>query len=211
MYLERPLKEFIADTAAYTSVPGGGSVAALVGALGSALLSMVGNFTSGKEKFKSVKPQVQSISKELDLLTFQLCSLIEDDISAYQSFSRVSSLLRKTQAKKTLGNELLQKALKKAAEVPFKTCESSFELINIASRLLEIGNPRLVSDVGVGVILAAACLESAALNVEINLSCIDDQAYVKEKKLALASLSEKAKISTSQILKDVKDKLKVET
>ena len=92
MYLERPLKDFIEDTASRTPTPGGGSVAALVGALGSCLLRMVGNFTIGKEKFKSVEKDMELILSELNLFTLRFCRLMQDDISAYQNFSRVSSL-----------------------------------------------------------------------------------------------------------------------
>ncbi|MBE0478479.1 cyclodeaminase/cyclohydrolase family protein [Candidatus Aerophobetes bacterium] len=209
MYLERPLREFIADTSSRTPTPGGGSVAALVGALGSSLLSMVGNFTLDKEKFKSAEEEVQNILKELNLFTSKLCSLLEDDISAYQNFFKVSSLPKKTREEKQMREKLLQEALKKAAEVPFKTCELSFSLLNIASRLLEIGNPRLISDVGVGAILAQACLESAALNVEINLSYIKDQLLVKGKRESLASLLEKGNELTSKIVNKVQEALRV--
>ena len=205
MYLEKPLREFITDTSSRTPTPGGGSVAALVGALGSSLLSMVGNFTLDKEKFKSVEGEVQKILKELNLFTSKLCSLIEDDISAYQNFSRVSSLPRKTPEEKKMREKLLQEALKKAAQVPLETCELSFSLLNIASRLLEIGNPCLISDVGVGAILAQACLESAALNVEINLSYIKDQGFVKGKRESLVSLLKKGNKLASKIVDKVQE------
>ncbi|MCD6575011.1 cyclodeaminase/cyclohydrolase family protein [Candidatus Aerophobetes bacterium] len=207
MYLERPLKDFIEDTASRTPTPGGGSVAALVGALGSCLLRMVGNFTIGKEKFKSVEKDMELILSELNLFTLRFCRLMQDDISAYQNFSRVSSLPKDTPEEKKIRKEALQDALKKAAEVPFKMCEDSFELLKVASRILDIGNPRLISDVGVGAILAQACLESAALNVEINLSSIRDKNFVKQKRESLAKFLKEGEELAIKIIEKVRNKI----
>lgn len=207
MYLERPLKDFIEDTASRTPTPGGGSVAALVGALGSCLLRMVGNFTIGKEKFKSVEKDMELILSELNLFTLRFCRLMQDDISAYQNFSRVSSLPKDTPEEKKIRKEALQDALKKAAEVPFKMCEDSFELLKVASRVLDIGNPRLISDVGVGAILAQACLESAALNVEINLSSIRDKNFVKQKRESLTKFLKEGEELAIKIIEKVRNKI----
>ena len=207
MYLERPLKDFIEDTASRTPTPGGGSVAALVGALGSCLLRMVGNFTIGKEKFKSVEKDMELILSELNLFTLRFCRLMQDDISAYQNFSRVSSLPKDTPEEKKIRKEALQDALKKAAEVPFKMCEDSFELLKVASRILDIGNPRLISDVGVGAILAQACLESAALNVEINLSSIRDENFVKQKRESLTKFLKEGEELAIKIIEKVRNKI----
>ncbi|MCD6257423.1 cyclodeaminase/cyclohydrolase family protein [Candidatus Aerophobetes bacterium] len=207
MYLERPLKDFIEDTSSRTPTPGGGSVAALVGALGGALLSMVGNFTLGKKKFESVQKEIKDILQELNLYTSRLCELIQDDISAYQNFSRISSLPKNTQQERKIRMEAMEKALKNAAEVPLKTADLSLKLIKLASRLVSIGNPNLISDVGVGAILAEATLESAALNVEINLSYIKDAEFIKEKRKLLTSLLDEGKEFTLRIVKEVREKI----
>lgn len=207
MYLDKPLKDFINDTSSGTPTPGGGSVAALVGALGSSLLNMVGNFTSNKEKFKSVQQDVQKILKELNLFTFRFCELVQKDISAYQNFSQVSSLPRDSSEERETRRKLMQEALKKAVGPPLRTCESCFELMKIASRLLEIGNPHLISDVGVGAILAKASLESAALNVEINLSYIKDQQFIEEKRESLALLLKKGREVTSEVVEKVQKEI----
>ena len=207
MYLERPLKDFVKDTASRTPTPGGGSVAALVGALGGCLLSMVGNFTLGKEEFKLVEEEVRAILKKLDFFISDFCRLIQEDISAYGSFSRASSLPKKTPEEKKKRSIALQEALKRAAEVPLKMCEECVELLKIASCLFEIGNPRLISDVGVGAILAEACLESAALNVEINLSYIKDKVFVEEKRKLLRGFLEEGGKLADEVVKKVKEKI----
>ena len=207
MYLDRPLKDFITDTSSGVPTPGGGSVAALTGSLGSSLLSMVGNFTAGREEFKLVQKDVHTILVQLGTLTSKLCELIQQDILVYEHFSKVSSRPRNTPEEKKTRNELMQEALKKAAEVPMKTAECCFELLKLASRLGEIGNPRLISDVGVGALLAQAALESAVLNVEINLSYIKNHDYIKEKRESLVFFSKEGKKLATEIVEKVREKV----
>jgi len=207
MYLERPLKDFIRDTSSRTPTPGGGSVAALVGALGSSLLCMVGNFTLGKKKFESVQGEIKKLLDKLESLTSKLSELIQEDILAYQNFSRVSSMPKNTPVEKETREKALQNALKKAAQVPLETEKFCFELLKIAHRLLTIGNPNLISDVGVGAILAEAALESAALNVEINLSYIKDKEFVEKMRESVQNLLNESKVLTEKIVKKVQEKI----
>ena len=207
MYLDQPLKDFISDTSSRSPTPGGGSVAALTGALGSSLLSMVGNFTLGKEKFKLVEREIQEILTELSSFTRKLSGLIQEDISIYENFSRVSSFPKTSPEDKKIRDRAMQDALKKAAEVPLKVAERCLELLKIASQLLKIGNPRLISDVGVGAILAEAALKSAALNVEINLSYIKDEGFIERKKEILLSFLDKGKELTTEIVRKVRERI----
>ncbi|MBC7190489.1 cyclodeaminase/cyclohydrolase family protein [Candidatus Aerophobetes bacterium] len=207
MYVERPLKDFLEDVASRTPAPGGGSVAALTGALGSSLLCMVANFTLGKEKFKEVEEEVSIILRELKRCTDKLCRFMEDDISAYANFSRLLSLPKNTPQEKEKREKLLQEALKNAAQVPLKICEYCYELLTHASRLLEIGNPRLVSDVGVGAFLAWAGLESAALNVEINLPGIKDEIFVKERRSSISYFLKHGSQIYHQIRREVRKRI----
>ena len=107
----------------------------------------------------------------------------------------------------TIKSGAWQKALKKAAEVPMKTAECCFELLKLASRLGEIGNPRLISDVGVGALLAQAALESAVLNVEINLSYIKNHEYIKKKKESLVFFSKEGKKLATEIVEKVREEV----
>lgn len=207
MYLDRPLKNFIEDTCSSTPTPGGGSVAALTGVLGSSLLCMVGNFTEGKKKFESVQGEIKEILGELESFTSKLSDLIQEDISAYQNFKRASSMPKNTAQEKEDRSKSLQKALRRAAQVPLETAEFSFKLLKVANRLLTIGNPNLISDVGVGAILARAALESAVLNVEINLSYIKDQEFVGRVRKSLQSLLDESKSLTEEIVGEVREKI----
>ncbi|NQS88920.1 cyclodeaminase/cyclohydrolase family protein [Patescibacteria group bacterium] len=204
MYLDKPLKDFLLDTFSKTPTPGGGSVAALTGALGASLLGMAANYTVGKKKFKSVEGRIKEILKELEEKREKFSQLIREDIDAYQNFSKVLDMPKNTSEEKEARAQALQSSLKEATQVPLTTASVSFRLIEIAYELSSKSNPNLISDVGVGVILAWAALESAALNVKINLSRIKDSSFVEEKINFLLSEGEKIK---EDVVEKVKGKI----
>ncbi len=207
MYLDRPLKDFLLDTFSKTPTPGGGSVAALTGALGASLLGMAANYTVNKKKFKSVEGRIKEILKELEEKREKFSQLIREDIDAYQNFSKVLAMPKNTSEEKEARAQALQSSLKEATRVPLTTASVSFRLIEIAYELSSKSNPNLISDVGVGVILAWAALESAALNVKINLSRVKDSSFVEEKINFLLSEGEKIK---EDVVEKVKGKISSE-
>jgi glutamate formiminotransferase/formiminotetrahydrofolate cyclodeaminase len=207
MYLNQPLRSFLEDTASKTSTPGGGSVAALVGALGAALLCMVGNFTLGKPKFEKVERDIRRILKEADKLKGELSGLIQKDIEAYARFSRVSRMSKDTSELKEKRTQALQIALKDATQVPLTTAKSALRLIELAKLLLSRGNPNLITDVGVGVLLADAALQSAALNVQINLGYIKDEEFKKTSSSVLSSVLSQGREIKDKVIKGVRKKL----
>ncbi len=207
MYLNKPLKDFLLDTFSRTPTPGGGSVAALTGASGASLLGMVANYTLNKKKFKSVEERIKEILKELEEKRERLSQLIQEDIDAYQNFSRVMAMPKDNLEEREARAKALQSSLKEAAQVPLATASVSSRLIEIAYELLSKSNPNLISDVGVGVILAWASLESAALNVETNLSSIKDSSFVEEKRKFLSLLLSEGKKIKEDVIKKVKEKI----
>ena len=192
MYINKPLENFLEDTASGTPTPGGGSVAALVGSLGAALLCMVANFTVGKPKYKIVEKDVKEILKKTEELKNDLSALIQEDVEAYGKFAQASKMPKETPQMKKKRAQALQKALKEAAEVPWRTAEASFQVIELGQKLLPKGNPNLVTDIAVGVLLAEAALQSAVVNVESNLSFIKDEEYKKEKIIRLRLILSRA-------------------
>ena len=207
MYMDKPLRDFLLDTFSRTPTPGGGSVAALTGALGASVLGMVANYTLSKKKFKSVEERIKEILKELEEKRDRLSELIQKDIDAYQNFSKVMSMPKDTFEEREARTRALQSSLREASEVPLATASVSFRLIKIAYELLSKSNPNLISDVGVGVILAWATLESAALNVEINLSSIKDSSFVEKKRRSLSLLLSEGKKIKEEVVKKVKEKI----
>lgn len=197
IHLDSSLKEFIKDTSSKTPVPGGGSVAALVGALGASLLCMVANFTIGKKKYKDVEKEVKDILLQVEDVKTELSKLVEEDIKDYLKFSN-----------RDRNNESAsQKILREITLTPLKTAEYSLKVIKLARRLLGKSNPYLISDIGVGVLLAEAALRSAAFNVNINLKSIKDEKFKKEKKDILLAILFKGRKMKEELIEEIESAL----
>ncbi len=180
MYIDQPLRHFMDKLASKSPEPGGGSVAALTGALGAALVSMVSNLTLGKEKYKDVQPQIEQLLKESEKLRDEMQGLIQKDTEAYGALSVVYKMPKSTDDEKAARALKMQEALKEACKVPFEIGLKSLDVARLAERAAAIGNVAAVSDAGVAVLLAQACAQSAALNVKININSIKDEPYNKE-------------------------------
>lgn len=146
MYIKDSLKKYLDDLSAKLPAPGGGSAAALTGALGAALLSMVCNFTVGKEKYKSSEEQTREMLSQSERARSRFMELVDLDVQAYKS-----------------------KDVEKSLEVPLEVCRISAELSKVCPALADIGNVNLISDVGCAYDLFVAAFISARRNVEINL------------------------------------------
>lgn len=177
MYIDQPLRHFMDKLASNAPEPGGGSVAALTGALGAALVSMVANLTLGKEKYKNVQPQIEALLKESEKLRAEMQDLIQKDTEAFGAFSEVYKMPKNTDTEKAARTTKMQETLKKAAQVPLEIGLKALAVAKLAQCAAEIGNTALVSDAGVAVLLARACAQSAALNVKINVNSIKDEAF----------------------------------
>jgi len=187
-YLNSPLTTYLEDLASNKPAPGGGSAAALAGALGAALGSMVANFTVGKEKFAAVEEQARKALEECERLRGELAGLIQADVEAYSKYAAATGLPRSNEEEKEKRAAAIQQAMKAAAAVPLEACRKCQEILEVSRQLLEIGNPNLVSDVGCAAELAYAALRAALLNVEVNHAFIKDETYIKAQKEELAPL-----------------------
>ncbi len=177
-YLEEPLHTYVDALASGRPTPGGGSAAALVGALGAALNSMVANFTVGREKFAAVEEEVRELLARGEGLRMELQHLTQADTEAYAVVSAAYKMPRETEEQKAARDQAIQEALKRAAQVPLAAARACHEVLRIAAALVERGNPNLISDVGVAAKFALSGLECAVLNVEINLASIKDEEYI---------------------------------
>jgi formiminotetrahydrofolate cyclodeaminase len=172
--LDRPVREFLDQLASSAPAPGGGAAAALAGALGAALVAMTANLTVGRERFKSIEPQARALQVEADGLRGQLEAYVGLDVAAFAEVSAAYRLPRSTDAERASRDQAIQQALAGAAEVPLGTarvCRRALDICQTAAPLL---NPAVVSDVMVGATLAYGALESAAINVEVNLAGMTD-------------------------------------
>lgn len=174
MFADEPIRSYLERVASGEPTPGGGSVAALTAALGSSLVAMVANFTVGREKFKAQEDEVRAILEEEVRIRRELVDLVQEDAVAYAGVARAYRLPRSTAGEKEVRRKAVREALTQALRVPLRIMELSHACIRLAERLLERGNPNLISDVGVAASLSAAAMECGWLNVEINLASLRD-------------------------------------
>lgn len=176
-YIDMSLKVFSEELASNKSMPGGGSAAAYSMSLANSLASMVANFTIGKKKYMQFDDETKEILHKVELLSPEILKLVDLDCEAFLELKDVYKMPQDTDEEKALKNELMDKGLKNCASVPYKLLELGEEVLKLHERLLEIGNKMLISDVGVGVILLKAALESAKINILINISGLKDKEY----------------------------------
>ena len=171
------VSDFSAQLASSQPTPGGGSAAALAGALGAGLVSMVCNFTVGREKYADVEEEMQGVLRRAEELRAELEAAIEDDVAAYGRYGEASKLPRETEEEQRARAAALDAALRESTLVPLGVAERCGELLELALRAAELGNRFLISDAAVGAELAAAGRASAELNVRLNLGGIDDAEF----------------------------------
>ena len=206
-YRNERIGKYVDDLAAKLPAPGGGSVVALVGALGVGLLSMVSNFTLGKEKYRQSEEEIKKILNRSEDLRERLTELVDEDIRVYGKVSSAYKLPRATDKEKEVRSRAIEKACKDALTVPMEVARSCCEGLELARRLVEIGNVRLVSDVGVAAGLLEAALKGAEFNVKINLKVIEDKNFVEEKKKVIRSLVENRAKIKDEVLRETEDKI----
>ncbi|HET6380363.1 MAG TPA: cyclodeaminase/cyclohydrolase family protein [candidate division Zixibacteria bacterium] len=164
-----PVSELLARLATRDPVPGGGSAAALAGATGAALVSMVVELTSGRPEAADREERLRDIGRESAERRATLERLAEEDADAYRAVIEARRLPRSTDEEKAARQTALNTATRRATEVPLRTAQAAARVVELAREIAVIGNRHAVSDAGVAALLAAAAVRGAALNVRINL------------------------------------------
>lgn len=185
---DKPVTNFLDELASNAPAPGGGSVAALSGALGAALISMVCNLTLGKKGYDEVQDDMKDLLAQSEALRQELTGLLEADVAAYTAYSQAAKMPRETDEQKAERTKAVQAALVKATDVPMRIAEAAVKVMDLCMPTAEKGNKFAVSDAGVAVLMAEGALRSAALNVLINLGSIKDEAFVAQKRAHLDGL-----------------------
>ena len=180
MYIDQTLQLYLDDLASSQPAPGGGSAAALSGAMGAALASMVCRLTLGKEGYSGVQQEIDGLLRQTEKLRLRFQQLIQEDIEAYGRLSAGYKLPRETSEERATRSTAIQERLVEAALVPLEVTECAAGLIQCCQRIAEIGNATVLSDVVVGAILASSAGESAALMVRINLRAMKNEKLVAE-------------------------------
>ena len=182
MLTELSCRDFANELASKKPVPGGGGAAAMVAALGAALNTMVANFSYGKKKFIDIKDKHEEMIKRGEILRVKLIDLVDKDAEYFEPLSRAYVMPSNTEEEKALKNETLQRCLMDACSAPMETLEYSYDAILLHEEIIDISSKNIISDVGVGVQLLKAALNSAYLNVLINLNSMDDENYARRQK-----------------------------
>jgi len=185
------LRQFCNETASDSPAPGGGSVAALMGALGASLGGMVANLSAGKRGWDDKIQYFSDWAVKAQQLKDELLFLVDEDTAAFNRVMSAFGLPKESAEEKSARSQAIQSATKYAAEVPLRVMQTALKSYDLLDEMAEQGNPASLSDVGVGVLATRACIEGAALNVRINLGSLKDE-KVK------AELSEKAQTIRSQ-------------
>ena len=188
MITPRPLETFLDELASGAPTPGGGSAAAVIGAMGAALISMVCNVTLGKKGHEAVETEMQSVRDESEQLRARLTSMVADDIAAFDGLMAAYRLPKANDDEKLRRTEAIQSTLRAATETPLACARACAQVVALSRRAGEKGYAGVISDAGVGVLAANAALRSAALNVYINAPSLKDRSYAE------AALSEVEKL-----------------
>lgn len=180
MIEDTPLQQFLDELASQSSTPGGGSAAAIMGAMGAALVSMVCNLTVGKQNYAEVGELMADTLAQAEALRARLIGLVQADIRAFDAVMAAYGLPRQTEPEKQARSARIQEALKGATEAPLECAQACADIIALSRVVAEQGNRNVVSDAGVAVLAAHAALRSAALNVQINIKAIKDPEFVAQ-------------------------------
>jgi len=172
------VRDFVAELGSDNPTPGGGSVAALCGALGAALSGMVANLTVEREKYEQTWKSMEEVKKTAGNLSARFLELMQEDTDAYQKVMAAFQLPKETEEEKASRQAAIEEAMKRAATVPLETLRASERLVGIAREAVQGGNPNAITDAGAAVQLANATAVVASYNVRINLSRIKDEAFV---------------------------------
>ena len=206
MLIDKKVSNFLDELASNSSTPGGGSVAALAGALGAGLISMVGNLTVDKKKYEDVEEDIKKIISSSEKLRYELSQLIEEDVKVFNNFMATYKMPKETEDEKKIRTEKIQESLIEAARVPLKTAYKCLDIMILSQEVAEKGNLNVISDAGVAVLMAEAALESALLNVKINLRMIKDEKIKEELSSSIKELLLKEEGQKEKVLGIVEEK-----
>ncbi len=177
MITQRSVGAFLDDLASAAPTPGGGSAAAVVGAMSAALVSMVCNVTLGKKGQEAVESEMKAVRDLSERLRARLTAMVAADIAAFDGLMAAYRLPKASEAEKESRDAAIQDNLRAATETPLECARACAEVIALSRRAGQSGYSGVVSDAGVAALSANAALRSAALNVFINVPTLKDRDF----------------------------------
>ena len=183
------LRQFCNETLSDSPAPGGGSVAALMGALGVSLGGMVANLSAGKRGWDDKLQYFSDWAVKAQQLKDELLFLVDEDTAAFNKVMAAFGLPKESAEEKAARSAAIQSANKYAAEIPLRVMETAFKAYQLLGEMAENGNPASISDVGVGLLALHSCIDGAGMNVRINLGGLKDEAVASSLREKLQRIS----------------------
>jgi glutamate formiminotransferase/formiminotetrahydrofolate cyclodeaminase len=199
--------DFTDEVSRESPAPGGGSIAALAGALGAALTSMVANLSIGKRGSEKVERYLIPVSNRAQAIKDQLVRAVDADTRAFNAYMSARRLPARTEVEKVKKYAAMQAGLKEAVKVPLSTARLSEQVIDLAAVAVKKGNINSVTDAGVGAHIAFTGVKGGILNVLINLREIGDEKFVDEMTQTCHRLEAKASKKIMNVMNEVKRKI----
>ncbi len=200
-------REFLNELSTDSPAPGGGSVAALAGALGASLATMVANLTTRNRKYRDVKEEMFALAERGQALKDRLTALVDEDTAAFDRLLESYRLPKGTEEEAAVRARAIEEAVKGATLVPFTVMEKGLEVIDLALEVARKGLAASASDAGVGALMGRTAVEGAHLNVKINLPNLSDREWAEELLARAAGIETKARERTAEVLAAVEENL----
>jgi len=200
-------RKFLDLLASSSPTPGGGSVSALAGALAAGLTSMVCNLTIGKKRYQEVSDELSKVLQRSEGLRERLAQLVDEDAQAFDEVMKAYKLPKESPEEKEVRSHRIEEATKGAVQVPLEVMEKALKVLELSQVVAEKGNPNSLSDAGVAALLGWSAVEGANLNVEINLSSLHDESYIKGTRNRCEEIKTKAQALLDEVLPLVRSKI----
>ncbi len=207
MLTELTLKDFLAQTAGNDPVPGGGSISALNGAIAASLAEMVARLTIGRKKYAEYENEMKSLAEHFGQVRRRLEEDIDRDSEAYNRVFAAFKLPKETEEEKAARSAAIQKETKHAAEVPMDVARKVCALLPLLEQVVRKGNQNAVTDGCVAAMCARTAVLGALMNVRVNLTSIQDEAYVRHMEAEAKELERKATETERQALDHLRQAL----
>jgi glutamate formiminotransferase/formiminotetrahydrofolate cyclodeaminase len=205
--VDMTVKQFTLETASESAAPGGGSVAACMGAMGAALGTMVANLSAHKKGWDDRWEEFSNWAEKGKTFHDELLKLIDEDTLAFNGIMDAFGLPQKSEEEKLHRKETIQRATRHAMEIPFRVMQVSFDSMEVMMEMAQTGNPNSVSDAGVGALAARSAVLGAGLNVRINAGSLTDKEFASQLLQQVNVLERKTTELEGQILEIVNRKI----
>ena len=179
-YTEKTCRDFVESVGSSKPIPGGGSVAALVGALGASLSTMVASLTIGKKKYIGVEFEMQKNIDEIYKIQNELLDLVQQDIDNFEPLAQLYKKKASTPEEKAALKEAKQNALYEACLVPMEIIQKCGRAIELAQEFATKGNKVVIADSGSSAVLCKAAMQAASFNIYINTNMMKDKELAKK-------------------------------